>query len=104
MNKLKAGDQVIAITGKDKGRTGFIKSFNKAGKCVVEGVNLVTKHQKPNPNKNVEGGLVDIEKPIDVSNIAKYNPEIKKQDKVGIKILEDGTKVRYYKSNGEQID
>lgn len=102
MNKIKKNDDVIVITGKDKGNRGNV--LNVAGDLVlVGGINKVKKHQKPNPVKGTTGGIVEIEKPIHISNIAIYNATTKKADRVGVKQLEDGRKVRVFKSNGEVI-
>ena len=103
MDRLKLGDTVIVITGKDRGKQGELKQKMKAGKVVVEGINLVKKHVKPNPNTGVTGGIIDKEMPIDASNIALLNPANGKGDKVGFKIQDDGTKVRIFKSNGEVV-
>jgi len=106
MNRLKKGDDVVIIAGKDKGRRGTIVAvFSEENRIVVEGVNLVKRHVKPNPNKGVEGGIVEKEASIHASNVALYNPATKKADRVGIKLVEDGNKkVRYFKSNGELVD
>lgn len=102
MNKIKKNDDVIVIAGKDKGSRGSVLSV--AGDFVlVAGINKVKKHQKPNPVKGTSGGIVEIEKPIHISNIAIYNATTKKADRVGVKQLEDGSKVRVFKSNGEVI-
>ena len=104
MNRLKKGDDVIIIAGKDKGRRGVVKSFAKEGSSVlVEGINIVKKHVKPNPNKGIDGGVVEKELPVDASNVAVFNPTTKKADKLGYKIVDD-KKVRYFKSNGELVD
>ena len=103
MQKLKQGDEVIVLIGKDKGKRGRISQFLKE-KILVEGVNRVKKHQKPNPNADVQGGIIEKEMPIHKSNVALYNPVSKKADKVGFKTLDDGKKVRYFKSNNEVID
>lgn len=103
MNKLKKGDTVIVISGKDKGKQGTILSMDN-GKAVVEGINIAKKHQKPNPNLGVAGGIVDIDMPINLSNLMLFNPITNKGDRVGIKILEDGRKVRYFKSNSEVVE
>ncbi len=103
MRKIKKDDDVIVITGKDKGNRGSVLSV--AGDyLVVSGVNKVKKHQKPNPVKGVEGGIVEMEKPIHISNVAIYNAAAKKGDRVGIKTLDDGRRVRVFKSSGEVID
>ncbi len=103
MQKLKQGDEVIVLIGKDKGKRGRISRFLNE-KILVEGVNRVKKHQKPNPNAGVQGGIIEKEMPIHKSNVALYNAAIKKADKVGFKTLDDGKKVRYFKSNNEIID
>ncbi len=103
MNKFKKNDDVIVITGKDKGSRGNVLSVLGNDQVLVAGVNKVKKHQKPNPVKGTTGGIVEIEKPIHISNIAIYNATTKKADRVGVKQLEDGRKVRVFKSNGEVI-
>lgn len=103
MNKIRKGDDVIITTGKDKGKRGSVLRVLE-GKVVVEGANKVKKHQKPNPMRGVAGGIVDMEMPIEISNVALFNPATKKADRVGVKQLEDGRKVRFFKSNGEVID
>ena len=104
MNKIKKGDEVIVRTGKDKGRRGTVLQIFDDGRILVEGVNLAKKHTKPNPNKGVPGGIVEKEMSIDPSNIMLFNPQTKKGDRVGFKILEDGRKVRYFKSTDEVVD
>ena len=105
MRKIKKGDDVIVITGKDKGRRGeVIRVLPEKGKVVVQNINTVKKHQKPNPQAGVPGGIVEKEMPLDVSNVAIYNPSTGKADRVGFRIGEDGRKVRVFKSNNEQID
>lgn len=102
MKKIRKGDQVIVIAGKDKGKTGeVIRVLDD--KVVVAGINIAKKHVKPNPNLNITGGVVDKEMPIHVSNIAILNESTGKADKVGFKILEDGKKARIYKSTGELV-
>lgn len=103
MRKIKKGDDVIVITGKDKGKRGTVLRVVDASLMVVEGVNKVKKHQKPNPIKGTTGGIVEMEKPIQVSNVAIFNPATQKADRVGFKTLEDKRKVRYFKSNGELL-
>lgn len=103
MQKLKQGDEVIVLIGKDKSKRGRISKLLKE-KAWVEGINQVKKHQKPNPNAGVQGGIIEKEMPIHLSNIALYNTTTKKADKVGFKILKNGKKVRYFKSNNEVID
>ena len=103
MEKIIKGDEVIIITGKDKGRRGVVLSRVDAERVLVEGVNRVKKHVKPNPMKGVQGGIVDKDMPVHISNVALFNPATKKADRVGIKVLEDGRKVRVFKSNGELV-
>jgi large subunit ribosomal protein L24 len=105
MQKIKQGDEVIVVTGKDKGRVGRVsKVLASDGKVVVDGVNVVKKHQRGNPNAGVSGGIVDKNLAIDVSNVALFNPKTKKGDRVGIRTLDDGKKVRIFKSTGEQVE
>ena len=104
MNKFKKGDEVIVIAGKDKGRRGTIISVMKDGRVLVDNINMVKKAQKPNPNQGVQGGIIDKEMPVDRSNIMMFNPHSGKGDKIGIKTLEDNSRVRYFKSNGEVVD
>ncbi len=103
MERLKTGDQVVVLAGKDRGTKGEIKARGEDGKFVVEGVNLVKKHTKPNPNTGTIGGILEKEMPIDGSNLALLNPATGKGEKVGFKILDDGRKVRVFKSNGEVV-
>jgi large subunit ribosomal protein L24 len=103
MNKLKKGDQVIVLTGRDKGKRGTVASRVDADHIVVDGVNVAKKHVKPNPMKGTTGGVVDKTMPIHQSNVAIFNPATGKADRVGIKLLADGKKVRVYKSSGEEI-
>lgn len=103
MEKIRKGDEVIVIAGKDKGKRGAVVRRADADHIVVEGVNRVKKHVKPNPVKGVVGGVVDKDMPLHVSNVALFNPSTKKADRVGFKVLEDGTKVRVFRSNGEQV-
>ncbi len=102
MRKIKKNDDVIIIAGKDKGNRGSVLNVLD-DHVLVGGINKVKKHQKPNPVKGQAGGIVEIEKPIHISNVAIYNATTKKADRVGIKSLEDGRKVRVYKSSGEVI-
>jgi large subunit ribosomal protein L24 len=105
MRKIKKGDEVIVITGKDKGRRGqIVRVLAEDGKVVVQNVNVVKRHTRPNPAKGVSGGIVEKEMPIDVSNVAIFNAKTGKSDRVGIRTLEDGRKVRFFKSNNELID
>jgi large subunit ribosomal protein L24 len=103
MNKIRRGDEVVVLTGKDKGKRGTVLRVLE-GKLVVEGVNRVKRAVKPNPMRGTTGGFMDKDMPIDISNVALFNPAIGKGDRVGIKELEDGRKVRFYKSNGEVLD
>ena len=100
--KLKRDDEVIVITGKDKGKTGKISKVLANGKIIIEGVNTVKKHQKPNPQAGVTGGIIEQEAPIEVSNVAILNSATGKADRVGFR-LEDGKKVRFFKSNNELV-
>ncbi|MBY0578711.1 MAG: 50S ribosomal protein L24 [Burkholderiales bacterium] len=103
MRKIRKSDDVVVITGKDKGKRGAVLRVLDDEHVLVTGVNQVKKHMKPNPGKGDQGGIVEKEMPIHVSNIAVYNPATKAADRVGIRVLEDGRKVRYFKSNGEVI-
>lgn len=104
MNKIRKNDEVVVISGKDKGRRGTVTQVLTNGKVLVKGVNLVKKHQKPNPTLGVPGGIVDKEMPMDRSNVMLVNPETGKGDRVGFKLLEDGKKIRVFKSNGEPVE
>ncbi|MFZ8944255.1 MAG: 50S ribosomal protein L24 [Methylophilaceae bacterium] len=104
MNKIRKGDSVIIQTGKDKGKQGIVSQIIDSSKVVVEGLNMVKKHTKPNPAKGDQGGVVSKEMPLNISNIAIFNSVTKKADKVAIKSLKDGKKIRIYKSNQEAID
>jgi len=103
MQRIKKGDEVVVISGRDKGKRGTVLRRVDAEHLVIEGVNRVKKHQRPNPMKGVTGGIVDKDLPIHISNIALFNPATKKADRAGIKQLDDGRKVRFYKSNKEVI-
>ena len=102
--KIKKGDEVIVIAGRDKGKIGEVLRVLPDGRALVNDVNIVKRHTKPNPQKGITGGIIEKEAPIQVSNIALYNPQTKKADRVGFKTLEDGRKVRYFKSNSEVVD
>ncbi len=104
MKKIRKGDEVIVISGKDNGRRGKVSKVLSNGKVLVQGVNIAKKHQKGNPNANIAGGIIDKELPIDVSNVMVVNPATGKGDRIGIKALEDGKKIRYFKSNNENVD
>ena len=103
MKKIRKGDEVIVITGKDKGKCGTVLRVLANCHVVVDGVNIAKKHQKPNPAKGIESGIVEKTMPIDVSNVAIFNPLTKRADRVGIKRLEDGKKIRVFKSSGEAV-
>ena len=104
MEKIKKGDEIVVIAGKDKGKRGVVLSRVGEEHVVVEGVNRAKKHVKPNPIKGVAGGIVDKDMPIHISNVALFNPATKKADRVGFKQLDDGRKVRVFKSNGELVN
>lgn len=104
MNKLKRDDEVIVVAGKDKGKRGTISRLVGNDRAVVAGVNMVKRHTKPNPNLGQPGGIVEKEAAIHISNIAIFNTETSKADRVGIEVLEDGVKKRVFKSNGQDID
>ncbi len=104
MREIKTGDDIIVITGKDKGRRGTVLRVYDDERVLVEGINMVKKHQKPNPQAGLQGGIIDKEMPIEQSNLMLYNPQTKKGDRIGIRFLEDGRKVRYFKSNNEVVD
>jgi len=104
MNKIRKGDDVVVIAGKDKGRRGAVIKVLEDDRVLVENVNMAKKHQRPNPNANVAGGIVEKEMSIHISNVMLYNPVSKKGDRVGLRKLEDGRKVRFFKSNNEVVD
>ncbi len=103
MQKIKQGDEIIVIVGKDKGKLGKVSKILAGNKVLVDGINIVKKHQRGNPNLGVAGGIIDKNMPIDISNVALYNPKTKKADRVGFRILEDGKKVRFFKSTNEVV-
>ncbi len=103
MRKIRKGDEVIAIAGRDKGKRGTVLRVLE-DKLVVEGVNVVKRHVRPNPNRGETGGIIEKEAPIEISNVALFNPITKRGDRVGVRVLEDGRKVRFFKSNGEVVD
>jgi large subunit ribosomal protein L24 len=103
MNKIRKGDQVIVTTGRDKGKRGTVAERVDEQLLIVEGINVVKKHVKPNPLKGTTGGVIDKTMPIQQSNVALFNPATGKADRVGIKILADGKKVRVFKSSGEEV-
>lgn len=105
MNKIRKGDEVVVTIGKDSGKRGTVlRVIPDTGKLVVENINVAKKHSKGNPQAGVAGGIIEKEMPIDVSNVMLYNPITKKGDRVGFKFLEDGRKVRVFKSNNEVVD
>ena len=104
MKKIKQNDDVIVIAGKDKGKRGTVIKVVSDERVIVENINMAKRHTKPNPNKSIAGGIVSKEMPINISNIALYNPATKKAGRVGIRTLEDGRKVRFFKSDNEVID
>jgi large subunit ribosomal protein L24 len=103
MRKIKANDEIIVITGKDKGKRGTVTRLVGENKVVVSGINMVKRHTKPNPNAGIAGGIVEKEAPLDISNVAIFNPETNKADRVGFQV-EDGKKQRVYKSTNKVID
>ena len=104
MQRIKKGDEVVVISGRDKGKRGTVLRIVDAEHVLVEGTNRVKKHQRPIPMKGITGGIIDKEMPLHISNVALFNPGTKKADRVGIRVLGDGRRVRYFKSNGEVID
>ena len=104
MRKIKREDEVIVLAGKDKGKRGKVTKVLEDNRLVVSGINIIKKHQKPNPQLGVAGGIIEKEAPLQVSNVAIFNPSTNKADRVGFKFLEDGRKVRFFKSTGEVID
>jgi large subunit ribosomal protein L24 len=104
MHRIRKGDRVIVTTGRDKGRQGTVIRVNDDDTLVIENVNMVKKHQKPNPQAGVAGGIVQKEAAINASNVMLFNPATKKGDRIGFKKLDDGRKVRVFRSNGEVVD
>lgn len=104
MRRIKKGDDVIVITGKDKGKRGTVAQVYVDDRILVDTINMAKKHVKANPQRNVQGGIVEKEMPLHISNVAIFNPTTKKADRIGIKTLEDGQKVRFFKSNNEVVD
>jgi large subunit ribosomal protein L24 len=104
MEKIRKGDEVVVLVGKDRGRRGTVLRRVDAEHVVVEGVNRVKKHVRPNPLKGQAGGIVEKEMPLHVSNVGLFNPATQKADRVGVKVLEDGRRVRFFKSNGELVN
>ncbi len=104
MKKIRKGDQIIVLSGREKGRRGAVLQVLADGRVVIESVNMVKKHQKPNPQGGRQGGIIEKEMPLPVSKVAIWNPSAKRADRIGFKTLTDGKKVRFFKSNGEMID
>jgi large subunit ribosomal protein L24 len=104
MQRIRQGDEVVVVAGEDRGSRGSVTRVYDDGRVLVENINMVKKHQKPNPNAGVPGGIIEKEAPIDISNVMLFNPATGKGDRVGFRTLEDGRKVRYFKSNGEVLD
>ena len=104
MNRIRKGDEVIVIAGRDKGRRGTVLRVFDDERVLVENINVVKKHQRPNPQRGVAGGIVEKEMPLHASNVMLWNPVAKKGDRVGIRTLQDGKKVRFFKSNNEVVD
>ncbi len=104
MRKIKKGDEVVVLAGRDKGKRGSVLRVLGDDRVVVENLNMVKRHTKPNPQRGEAGGILDKEMPMHLSNVALYNSDTGKADRVGFKVLEDGRKVRFFKSNGEVVD
>ncbi len=104
MRKIRKGDDVIVTTGRDRGKRGTVLRIVDEDHVLVDGANRVKKHQRPNPMKGVQGGIIEKEMPLHTSNVALYNPLTKKADRSGVRTLEDGRRVRFFKSNGEVVD
>jgi len=104
MSKLRKGDDVVILSGRDKGKRGTVLQIIENNRILVDNVNVIKKHVKPNPNRGETGGIIEREAPIQISNVALFNPNTNKADRVGYKVLEDGRKVRVFKSDGEVAD
>ena len=104
MSKLRKGDDVVVLSGRDKGKRGTVLQIIENNRILVDNVNVIKKHVKPNPNRGETGGIIEREAPIQISNVALFNPNTNKADRVGYKVLEDGSKVRVFKSDGEVAD
>ena len=104
MSKLRKGDDVVVLAGRDKGKRGTVLQIIENNRILVDNVNVSKKHVKPNPNRGETGGIIEKEAPIQISNVALFNPNTNKADRVGYKVLEDGRKVRVFKSDGEVAD
>ena len=104
MSKIRKGDKVVVLSGRDKGKRGTVLQIIENNRILVDNVNVIKKHVKPNPNRGETGGIIEKEAPIQISNVALFNPNTNKADRVGYKLLEDGRKVRVFKSDGEVAD
>ena len=104
MNRIRKGDEVIVTTGKDKGRRGTVLQILEDGRVLIEGINLAKKHVKPNPNIGEQGGIQDKAMPVDVSDVLVFNPKSKKGERVGIRVEDDGSKVRIFRGTGDVVD
>jgi large subunit ribosomal protein L24 len=104
MRKIRKGDHVVVLSGRDKGRRGAVIQVLADGRVLVESVNMAKKHTKPNPQAGKQGGIIEKEMPLAASKVAIWNPSAKKADRIGIKTLTDGKRVRFFKSNGEMLD
>ena len=104
MSKIRKGDDVVVLSGRDKGKRGTVLQIIENNRILVDNVNVIKKHLKPNPNRGETGGIIEKEAPIQISNVALFNPNTNKADRVGYKLLEDGRKVRVFKSDGEVAD
>ncbi len=104
MNKIRKGDEVIVIAGREKGRRGTVIKVLPSGRVLVENVNMVKRHTRPNPQRGVQGGIIEREASLDLSNVMLWNPVAKKGDRVGVRALADGRRVRFFKSNDEVVD
>ena len=104
MRKIRKGDQVVVLSGRNKGRRGAVIQVLADGRVVIESVNMVKKHQRPNPQVGKQGGIIEKEMPLAISKVAIWNPGAKKADRIGVKTLADGKRVRFFKSNGEMLE
>ena len=104
MNKIRKGDQVVVTSGRNKGRRGAVLQVLADGRVLIESVNMMKKHTKPNPQAGKQGGIIEKEMPLAISKVAIWNPAVKKADRIGVKTLADGKRVRFFKSNGEMLD
>ena len=104
MRKIRKGDDVMVITGRDKGKHGTVLRVLEDNRLIIENVNIIKRHTKPNPQRGISGGIIEKEAPIQASNVMLYNPQTKKGDRVGFRVLEDGRKVRFFKSTQEVVD